>query len=364
MKIGPFEGKEFRKGIWRFDIPQFIDGVPNPDWYEFRKHTIGGSETSIVLGKHEPYMWPQPKLFWSKIGKDFEDINHEFGFWGHVHEENIAKMWKYWGEDTNYMDNMRNGNVKRKFRRIKSYLVNEKYPWLSCSLDFWGNANQVSPFTNKVIPYPFPLETKTMNSFVANTYEYGYPEQHLIQIHTQMLITESKYCEFAILVDGNNLEVQPADYQEVIGNHIIEKTKSFWYDRVVPGKELYKEYTESYSEEVDAKIQLLEPDIEYSDSQQKFLKEHHRESYADKVMQGTDELMIVAQKYAEGSQIEKQGKEMKLNAQIDLQNTMGNHERIVFEDDSQVDWRRSKGTRTYWKVNLKQPKEETEKQES
>ena len=100
-----------------------------------------------------------------------------------------------------------------------------------------------------------------------------------------MIVFEVDYAEIAILTDGNKFHVEYVKRDDNVCAQIIEITKNWWYDRVVPAKEAREKRdmaqadgnTSEY-EKNEAIIQQLEPDPDdtaaYRQFQsEKFLKE-------------------------------------------------------------------------------------------
>lgn len=231
MEIEGIKGRQIKKGIWAFHIPQFEKNsyVINPKWLAFRKHFIGASEVSIITGHDDSGYASPARLFYSKIGFQFMDSVNEFAYWGHQGEDNIARTWSYYDATTEdgYLHNASSGNVIRKYTKPSYYIVNEEYPWLMASLDFLVNKNQFCPLLGETLDYNYPLETKTIASFVADKYEMGLPPKYLIQCTTQMIVWGCDYSELAALIGGNKFEVFPFTKSEKIASMILADTYEF-----------------------------------------------------------------------------------------------------------------------------------------
>jgi putative phage-type endonuclease len=260
-------------------IPEHSD-----EWYEFRKNGIGGSEVGNILLPNPDYdssIW----IFHEKLGtipprKD----DNEYMFWGRELEDIIADKWRYWdGTKEGYIENYKNKKIIRDCRSVNGYVVNPKYPWLFASLDRVINVKGgVNLITGEPLKTEGVLECKAMSRYVADKWEDGVPVYYLLQIHQYMAIIEANYAEIVILQDGNKLRVEKIQRDDGLCERIIEMTKKFWYDRVLPGKEAFakKQVAEKAGniaevEKWDAEIQKYEPDPDKTKSYQDFMNKKY-----------------------------------------------------------------------------------------
>ena len=89
----------------------------------------------------------------------------EFMFWGRELEDKIAEVWQYWdGTDFGYLDNMAEGKIIRRCRKVNGYVVNPDYPWLFGSLDRLINKEGGrNMFTGEPLEEESILECKTLS---------------------------------------------------------------------------------------------------------------------------------------------------------------------------------------------------------
>lgn len=272
------------------------------EWYAFRQNGIGGSEMGTVLGinKYDTNV----RLFHQKIGNiEVKREDNERMFWGRTNEENIARIWQYYdGTKDGYVDNYNNGKIVRKCRSINGYITNPKYPWLFASVDrlinIEGGFNLITgePLETEAI-----LECKNMSYWVSKMWEDGMPIYHLAQIHVYMAIMETDYAEIAMLVDGGNLVVEKVMRDDALMDRILNISKMWWYNRVVPGIDAVQKRNMAdmngnmaESEKWEAAIQGLEPDPDNSEAYKEFMEEKfvkERES-----VDGTMELYALAKR--------------------------------------------------------------------
>lgn len=287
-----------RKDLKVYNIPHHSE-----EWYSFRMDGIGGSEVGTVLGinKYDTNV----RLFHEKIGNiDQKREDNERMFWGRTNEENIARVWQYYdGTKDGYVENFVNGKIVRKCRSVNGYVINPDYPWLFASVDrlinIEGGFNLI---TGEPLEKEGILECKNMSYWVSKMWEDGIPVFYIAQIHQYMVILDADYAEIAILVDGGKLVVEKIQRDEAIVEKLLSITKSWWYDRVVPGKEAVEkrnladmEGNLPESEKYEAFIQRLEPMPDNSEAYKEFMEEKFVETRES--VDGTMELYSLAKKY-------------------------------------------------------------------
>lgn len=286
----------------RKDVKVHLIESHSQEWYDFRMNGIGGSEIGTVLGinKYDTAV----RLFHEKVGtvpQRREDS--ERMFWGRTNEENIARVWQYWdGTKDGYLENFAQGRIIRKCRNINGYLVNPDYPWLFASLDrlinIEGGFNLI---TGEPLKKEGILECKNMGYWMQKIWEDGIPIYHLAQVHQYFAIADADYAEIAMLIDGGNLVVEKLQRDETLVERIIQISKSFWYDRVIPAREAKQKRdladaqgNFAEAEKWDAVIQRLEPDPDESDAYKEFMEEKFVKER--EVVTGTMELYSLARK--------------------------------------------------------------------
>jgi hypothetical protein len=124
------------------------------------------------------------------------------------------------------------------------------------------------------------LEIKTLSYWSSQMWTDGIPISYLIQIHVYMIILETNYAEIAILKDGNEFTVEKYQRDDNLCEKIIEISKGFWYNRVVPAQEAFKKKQEaekigniSEVEKWDAEIVKYEPEPDTTEAYREFQSE-------------------------------------------------------------------------------------------
>ncbi|MFT7282458.1 MAG: tetratricopeptide (TPR) repeat protein [Cyclobacteriaceae bacterium] len=237
----------------------------SPEWYQFRSvgipelypGGIGASECAKLIEEEEtgvpinPYAPSPAQMYEEKIGREpIQPFANQRTFWGTMLEPTIGESWQFWdGDPESYIHNRQkwlDSGKKDEFLIRKSldaeyYLVNEKYPWLFCSLDKAMAPGSANMITGEELLTPAPLEVKTIGEFAGKGYETGVPMQYVIQLHHQMIVTESDYAEIAILKGGNDFQVKYYSRNEDLVKIILDVTKEWWFERVIPGRRFWIE---------------------------------------------------------------------------------------------------------------------------
>lgn len=271
-------------------------------WYEYRKDSIGGSECATVLGRNK--YDTVTRLFYEKIGVvPPRKFTNEAMFWGTMSEENIANIWKYYdGTETGYIENYKNNKIIRDCRKVNGSVINPKYPWLSASVDRVMNVKGgINLITGEKLKTEAVLECKNLSYNAARMWVDKIPPQYIFQVHQYMIILETDYAEMVILEDGNKLRVEKFFRDEELCKIIIDVTKAFWFNRVLPAKEFCRKKQEAEKlgnmaevEKWESEIQLYEPEPDNSEAYTEFMNERflrERDS-----IEGTMELYDLAKK--------------------------------------------------------------------
>lgn len=268
------------------------------EWFQFRKNGIGGSEVGDLLlpseDRYDSPIW----MFHYKVGTiHYKKEENEYMFWGREHEDNIADKWRYWdGRPTGYIENYKEGKIIRECRNINGFIVNPKYPWMFASVDrvmnVKGGRNLI---TGEPLKTEGVLECKNLNYWAAQKWTDKMPYYYLLQVHHYMIILETDYAELAILMDGNKLRVEYINRDESLCERIIDGTKGFWYNRIIPAKAAFekkciaeREGNLLEAEKMEAEIQKYEPYPDDSKSYAQFMNERFLKSREE--IEGTMEL--------------------------------------------------------------------------
>lgn len=254
-----------------------IEVKPNTaEWHEIRKGGIGASDVPILTGESE-YSNPI-KLFYQKIGlSPSEQKESELMFWGHAHEPLLLDHWQYWEKEKDaYIRNVRDGKIVRRYKKNTGFIYqNEDYPFMFFTPDGIIPAGELTLYEDK-LEKDCPLQAKNINALVHSMYG-GLPPTYIEQEHAEMIVMGVEYSEFVYLVGGCQFYVEACPFSEIVAKSIIGICRSFWYDKVVPGKVLAQKWhrttTQSEKDAIMADIHQLEPPPDSSEKYRAFLTE-------------------------------------------------------------------------------------------
>jgi len=150
-------------------------------------------------------------------------------------------------------------------------VCNDRYPWLSGSLDRLINIGQPT-LDGQVLDKEGILEIKTISGYEARKWENDIPPGYLMQIYGYMAILETEYAEIAILKDGRYFSVGHIPFNQGIINTILDRTRSFYEERVVPAQSLMKEINKG-DESLWAEVHKLEPPPDMSEAYRDYLSQ-------------------------------------------------------------------------------------------
>jgi len=232
----------------RFPHLTFYD-IPHgtPEWLEFRERGVGGSEISAPLNMN-PFK-SSMRLYAEKTGYVEPLVIENEAVYHGSHQESYVKdrIWIWHdGSKTGYIENAYANKQQRKYSEINSYAVNPKYPWLFASLDGLIDEGQMRlewdgegySFQGTILEQPGILEVKTIRSQYAKTWDDGLPVYYILQVIMYLIVYELEYAEIIVMIDGREASIHIVEYDEELASQILSISKKFWYDHVVPGKEL------------------------------------------------------------------------------------------------------------------------------
>ncbi len=252
-----------------------------PEWHQYRKTGIGGSEISTILGlnKYDTVA----RTYYEKIGEvEPRNIDNAKMFFGRYMEDKIAEIWAYYdGTPDGWIENFKNNKIIRQCRSVNGIVVNPEYPWLFASLDrVMNKKGGINMLTGEALKTEAVLEIKTLSYWSSQMWEDSIPISYLLQVHQYMIILESDYAEIAILKDGNEFMVEKINRDEELCKRIIDISKSFWYNLVVPGqkaaemkRQAVAEANISEIEKWETEIQKFEPEPDNTEAYTAFMSE-------------------------------------------------------------------------------------------
>jgi hypothetical protein len=217
---------------------------------------IGSSEIAKVCGLLEDYPPCIQQIYHWKVGDEQSTSQaNKNTVMGQFMEPAIGIIWKIFDGDqyawpARFFEYM-HGDAKtrqmltvRKSRNLSGYYVNNKYPYLFSSYDFFAEKGTPGLIKDengrlKIFKYGFPIECKRIKRAYARTFESGYPEEHSVQVHQEMICSNSDYGEIAALYDDNDFEIIPLIRNEQMCDYIIKWGLEFW-NKVLKSREALK----------------------------------------------------------------------------------------------------------------------------
>jgi putative phage-type endonuclease len=171
------------------------------EWLEHRRHSIGGSDASAIIGLNP---WSSPFYVWAeKIGKIPPKEDNEAMRLGRDLEDYVAKRFT---EKTG-----------KKVRRENNILVNHIYPFAHANVD------------RMIVGEDAGLECKTTSVLNLKKFKGGeYPETYYVQCVHYMAVTGCKRWYLAVLVLGEGFYDFTIERDEDEIKALMESEREFW----------------------------------------------------------------------------------------------------------------------------------------
>lgn len=172
-------------------------------WLEYRKHGIGGSDVSAVVGLSK---WKSPMGLWlEKTGQVELEPAGEAAYWGTVMEPIIRNEFT--------------ARTGFKVKEVKAILQHKRFPFMLANLD----GILYDPDRGEGI-----FEAKTANAYAAAEWENGCPDAYALQVQHYMAVTGLKYVYVAVLIGGNKFLWRLIERDEAVIDLIIQIESRFW----------------------------------------------------------------------------------------------------------------------------------------
>lgn len=186
------------------------------EWLAARRRGIGSSDIPRLLMLVEKKGTPS-HVYYDKIGELPEEDADEYMFWGNQHEDTVARVWA-----------MRNRSAVRRVGLV----AQDGAPWRMCTLD---RRVTVCPLSRSAVE-SCALEIKTRSAFLAGKWRREVPDDVLVQILWQIIVTGYDHIHGAVLIGGNDYRqftVRRSDYESLIAD-LIAGADRVWREHVVP----------------------------------------------------------------------------------------------------------------------------------
>jgi len=254
------------------------------EWQSLRqtfvnKGMVGGSDSGTLLGLNQ-YKSPI-NMFYQSLGLgSLPSMMNAAMLHGKQLEDYVAKCWQYYdGTDEGWVENTLKDNKIKRFKKLRSIVINPKYPVLFANVD--GIITKHPNYgTKRGI-----LEIKTISGYSADSYEAGIPPNYLIQVQHYMLVMELNYSEICYLKDGRQLGCVTFERDKELQDRILHEAIEF-QQRVITAKQ------ETEGLDPDQAMQVAsqyEPDADNSQAFNAFISEKHKAREEEISIQGSDE---------------------------------------------------------------------------
>lgn len=263
---------------------------------------VGGSECALILGLQKKYRPCLQEVFHIKTGTlQYQQPTSRAMIRGKILEPIVADVWRlYEGDSDSWKDTImqyrdgdratKNQLAVRNCRNLTGYYVNQKYPWLFASLDYFAEKNTPGILDGKIHKEGFPVEIKTVNQNYARLWESGIPVYHVVQLNHEMICTNSDYGEIAVLFpDDFSFKIFPFYKDEELCDRIIHWTKIFW-DKVLESRKAKDQMDKFYQagqvekgDEMQAIIDSNEPEPDDGEAYLEFIKERYKPGFISEI---------------------------------------------------------------------------------
>lgn len=188
-------------------VYEVIDAPPNTEaWLRARKSFLGASDVACVLGLSK---WATPLgVYLEKLSGAVDDEMTERQKLGHKLEPVIAELF---GEETGTP-------VFDSPGLIRSTV----YPWLGATPDRVNGDGE-------------PIELKSSDAFMKDTWADGPPVNYRIQVLVQMICLGASRGWLAVLHGGNEFDWYPIEWDQAAVDLILERTQEFWEQHIEAG---------------------------------------------------------------------------------------------------------------------------------
>jgi putative phage-type endonuclease len=314
-------------------------GLSELEWQDLRssfssKGMIGGSDAGTLLGWNK---WKSPiSLFYQAIGQNLlpTKMNRQMAF-GKMLEDTIADMWQYWDGEEAFIQNIITKTKVRKFRKVKSIIVNPDLPFLFANIDGMVTQHPVKGKKRGI------LEIKNVGKITVDSYMDGIPPSYIAQMNHYMLVTGLSYAEICMQVDGQNMLVKLFEADKEIQQAIIDKSIEHQM-RVRNALQAIATYGATDQESIFGIAAQFEPPADDSEDFNAFMSAKHRARENDTEIVGDKELQHLAAGYLEANEKIKAGESLKLHYGNQLKQHMEKHGAQVMNlPDGKITWRRN-----------------------
>ena len=184
-------------------------GIEKPEWLEYRRKGIGGSDAGAVCGLN-PYRTAM-QVYQDKIMDDLDEFDNEAMRQGREFEDYVARR---------FME-----ATGKKVRKANFMYYDEDHPFMIADVD------------RMVVGENAGLECKTASPYMAEKWEDGrIPLSYQIQCLHYMSVCNADAWYIAVLIYGREFKYYKIERDEEMIADLIRIEEDFWENHVVKGK--------------------------------------------------------------------------------------------------------------------------------
>ena len=252
--------------------------MPKEEWLKWRRKGIGGSDVGAIAGLNP---WKTPlEVYLDKRGElPPEENQSEAAYWGTVLEDVVAKELKKRNE--------------KWIQRKNFLLAHPKHQFMQANVDRIVFDKERGPGI---------LEVKTTSAYLADDWKDGQiPDSYNLQANHYMAVTGYEYAWFAVLIGGQKYHQVMIERDEELIDIIIELESKFW-EQVKRGEP---------------------PAVDGSAASSRLLKHLYPEDNGEIIDLPEQETLELIEQFKKGKELEKQGRDLKNEAQNKLKAMLG-----------------------------------------
>lgn len=194
-------------------------------------HTrVSASDISAITGSNP---WKSKRrLFLSMAGLYNKDFISRTAVQGQVMENQVKGYIESFTPDSEdeTLLNIQNGIKLRSLKQAEFFILNDKYPHLSASLDFIPDGDVYSPFTGELYHPLTPFECKYVNPMVYKTWDDGISQAYLEQVQIQSLLSETPLSVFNVLRWDYSFSMLEIPFDKDLAEYLVEVSGEFCRD--------------------------------------------------------------------------------------------------------------------------------------
>lgn len=220
-------------------IIKWDDFPTKQDWLNARRKVQGigevytrlsSSDISVLTGSN-PYK-SKRRLFLSMTGLYNKDFISRIAVQGQVMEAKVQEYIESYNPENedDTLNNLQNGTKLRALKQADFFLLNDKYPHLSTSIDFIPDGEIHSPFTGELYTPLTSFECKYINPMVYKEWDGEISQAYLEQCTLQAGLTETPLTVFNVLRWDFNFSMAEIPFDKDLFDYLVEVSGEFCRD--------------------------------------------------------------------------------------------------------------------------------------